>query len=102
MMPQAAPVAHSVYGDGSVYFDDAHTKHQARATAAAKARRESGVRRNIDPTTCERAYSDAETEFMKAMEEYKRTSGRKFPTWSEVLEVLGNLGYCRPAEEVSL
>ena len=30
---------------------------------------------------------------MKAMQEYKRTSGRMFPTWSEVLEVITGLGY---------
>ena len=30
---------------------------------------------------------------MNAMEEYKRTSGRMFPTCSEVLEVLQKLGY---------
>jgi hypothetical protein len=50
-------------------------------------------RRQIDPTTCERDYSLAEIEFMNAMEEYKRTSGRMFPTCSEVLEVLLKLGY---------
>jgi hypothetical protein len=32
-------------------------------------------------------------EFMHAMQEYKYKSGRMFPTWSEVLEVLRNLGY---------
>jgi hypothetical protein len=32
-------------------------------------------------------------EFMMAMNEYKRRSGRMFPTWSEVLEVLRALGY---------
>ena len=50
-------------------------------------------RRQIDPTTCERDYSDDEVEFMKALNEYKRTSGRMFPTCSEVLEVLRMLGY---------
>jgi hypothetical protein len=50
-------------------------------------------RRQIDPTTCERDYTIAEIEFMNAIEEYKRTSGRMFPTCSEVLEVLQNLGY---------
>jgi hypothetical protein len=34
-----------------------------------------------------------EIEFMNAIEEYKRTSGRMFPTCSEVLEVLLKLGY---------
>ena len=47
----------------------------------------------IDPTTCDHDYSAAEAEFMHAMQEYKRSSGRKFPTWSEVLEVLRGLGY---------
>ncbi len=50
-------------------------------------------RRQIDPTTCERDYSEPEVQFMSAMDEYKRTSGRMFPTCSEVLEVLRNLGY---------
>lgn len=50
-------------------------------------------RRQIDPTTCERDYSVQEVEFMNAMDEYKRTSGRMFPTCSEVLEVIRGLGY---------
>jgi hypothetical protein len=50
-------------------------------------------RRQIDPTTCERDYTFVEIEFMNAIEEYKRTSGRMFPTCSEVLEVLLKLGY---------
>ena len=50
-------------------------------------------RRQIDPTTCERDYSDCEVEFMHALDKYKRTSGRMFPTCSEVLEVLRGLGY---------
>jgi hypothetical protein len=52
-------------------------------------------RRQIDPTTCERDYSDEELQFMQAMETYKRTSGRMFPTCSEVLEVLRDLGYSK-------
>ena len=50
-------------------------------------------RRQIDPTTCEREYSDPEVQFMQAMDEYKRASGRMFPTCSEILEVLARLGY---------
>ncbi len=63
------------------------------ASRAARARQVSGRRRFVDPTTCERDYSEAEVEFMKAMSEYKQSSGRMFPTWSEVLEVLRGLGY---------
>lgn len=50
-------------------------------------------RRQIDPTTCEREYTDAEVEFMHALDRYKRASGRMFPTCSEVLEVIRDLGY---------
>jgi hypothetical protein len=50
-------------------------------------------RRQIDPTTCERDYSDPEIEFMQAMDDYKRANGRMFPTCSEILEVLQKLGY---------
>ena len=64
-----------------------------QATRAANARQISGRRRFVDPTTCEREYSQAEMEFMFAMNEYKKKSGRMFPTWSEVLEVLRTLGY---------
>jgi hypothetical protein len=69
------------------------TKASRRATHAAEARAASGRRRLVDPTTCERDYSSAELEFMNAIQEYKRTSGRMFPTWSEVLEVVRGLGY---------
>ncbi|MGI6415882.1 MAG: hypothetical protein ACOX1P_09455 [Thermoguttaceae bacterium] len=62
-------------------------------------------RRQIDPTTCERDYSEEEVEFMNALDEYKRNSGRMFPTCSEILEVIRDLGYAkavvRPAEEIS-
>jgi hypothetical protein len=56
-------------------------------------RRKVERRRMIDPTTCERDYSVDEIEFMRAMDDYKRKSGRMFPTWSEVLEVVRSLGY---------
>lgn len=52
-------------------------------------------RRQIDPTTCERDYSDDEVEFMNALDQYKRTSGRMFPTCSEILEVIRGLGYSK-------
>jgi hypothetical protein len=52
-------------------------------------------RRQIDPTTCERDYSNDEIEFMHALDAYKRANGRMFPTCSEILEVIRNLGYVR-------
>ena len=73
-----------------------------RATNAAEKRRTSERRRLIDPTTCERDYSDDETDFMKAMDRYKRENRRPFPTWSEVLEVMRSLGYRKVAEPTDL
>jgi hypothetical protein len=59
-------------------------------------------RRQVDPTTCERDYTDEEIIFMKAMDQYKRDNRRPFPTWSEVLEVLQALGYRKVAEPTAL
>jgi hypothetical protein len=52
-------------------------------------------RRQIDPTTCERDYSQDEIEFMQALDEYKRRNGRMFPTCSEILEVVRGLNYVK-------
>tara|TARA_B100000029_G_scaffold247999_1_gene244936 strand:+ start:37 stop:525 length:489 start_codon:yes stop_codon:yes gene_type:complete len=56
-------------------------------------RRKVTRRRQIDPTTCERDYSNDEIEFMHALDAYKRANGRMFPTCSEILEVIRKLGY---------
>ncbi|MBI3863615.1 MAG: hypothetical protein HY290_17125 [Planctomycetia bacterium] len=66
--------------------------HEERRTTP---RRKVERRRQIDPTTCERDYTADEIEFMRAMDDYKRKSGRQFPTWSEVLEVVRGMGYKR-------
>lgn len=62
-------------------------------------RRKKQRRRHIDPTTCERDYSEQEIEFMRAMDDYKQSSGRMFPTCSEVLEVVRSLGYFQLSED---
>ena len=69
----------------------------AETDGAPKLERRAKVqrRRQIDPTTCERDYSEDEVEFMNAMDEYKRKNGRMFPTCSEVLEVIRSLGYVK-------
>jgi hypothetical protein len=81
----------------------------APAPAAATAhvlekRKKVNRRRQIDPTTCERDYSVDEVEFMNALDDYKRKSGRMFPTCSEVLEVVRGLGYVKisPAGQAAL
>ncbi len=73
--------------------DWTNPKATARARRAAAARHQSGRRPFVDPTTCDRQYTVPELEFMQAMQDYKQSSGRMFPTWSEVLEVLQALGY---------
>ena len=74
-------------------------KHEITVATERRAivseRRKTPRRRQIDPTTCERDYSNDEIEFMHALDAYKRTSGRMFPTCSEILEVIRNLGYVR-------
>ena len=66
-----------------------------RSSPADRAAVRHGRRRMIDPTTCEREYLPEELEFMQALDIYKRTSGRMFPTCSEILEVVKSLGYRR-------
>lgn len=46
-----------------------------------------------DPVTCDVSYTDDEVEFMLAIEKYKKTMKRRFPTNREILNVLKSLGY---------
>lgn len=46
--------------------------------------------------------SDEQFEFLMAIDDYKRTNSRPFPTWTEVLEVIKALGYRKVAEPQSL
>ena len=71
----------------------------AAITEDAAPRRKKQRRRQIDPTTCEREYSDEEVLFMHALDAYKRSSGRMFPTCSEILEVIRGLGYTKLTDE---
>jgi hypothetical protein len=73
-----------------------HSPRIARRAAPSGQPPVTARRRKIDPTTCERDYGPEELEFMRAIEAYKRSSGRLFPTCSEVLEVVRSLGYRRP------
>ena len=107
--PEAATTVERKAGSGATGFPNERRKRnipvatdRRRAENAAAKRKSSERRRLIDPTTCERDYSDDETEFMKAMDRYKRENRRPFPTWSEVLEVLRSLGYRRVAEPTDL
>jgi len=52
-------------------------------------------RRRIDPTTFEKQYSVEEMEFMNAMQRFKESTGKSFPTYGEVLKVAAAIGYRR-------
>jgi len=57
-------------------------------------RRGAGIRREDDRRSAEEGEMTAEQfEFVQAVETYKRVNKKLFPTWTEVLEVINQLGY---------
>lgn len=96
-------VAANVTAGDAIVTLDRRGQSERRGPQAADAvqpqRRKKQRRRQIDPTTCERDYSEHEIEFMQAMDAYKRAAGRMFPTCSEILEVIRSLGYVRLSED---
>jgi hypothetical protein len=64
-----------------------------RAQPVAQTRSVGDRPRSPDTSACQGNYLGAEIELMRAMAAYKESSGRMFPTWSEVLEVIKGLGY---------
>lgn len=102
-MPTAAPTTTDAARDAAENADArAGIWHKEsspeRAARANRARRASGRRRHIDPTTTERDYSPAELEFMRAIQDYKLATGRLFPSYVEALDVLRGLGYRKPGD----
>jgi len=49
--------------------------------------------KRVNPATSDRHYSLDEVEFMNALSEFKRASGRLFPSCTEILDILRRLGY---------
>lgn len=45
------------------------------------------------PATSEPDYTDEERAFLLAVQEYKRSTRRMYPTWREVLAIVHSLGY---------
>ena len=102
-MKKATSVSAADPGKDTITIDRRHSKERRdkeEGTVESSApqlerRKKVNRRRQIDPTTCERDYSEQEVEFMNALDDYKRKSGRMFPTCSEVLEVIQSLGYVK-------
>jgi hypothetical protein len=66
-------------------------------------RRGPGRRRSEDRRSAEEGQmSDEQFEFLMAIDEYKKSNSRPFPTWTEVLEVIKALGYRKVAEPSAL
>ena len=61
-------------------------------------RRGPGRRRSDDRRSAEEGeMTDEQFEFVMAVDTYKRLNNRPFPTWTEVLEVVKQLGYRKVA-----
>jgi hypothetical protein len=109
MRTEDLPASDFVVTDRRAGDRRSHADRRKRNIPVAVERRSGGERRQqgerrrqVDPTTCEKEYSDEEILFMKAMDQYKRANRRPFPTWSEVLEVLYALGYRKTAAPTPL
>jgi hypothetical protein len=67
---------------------------QRRSATGLERRRGPGRRRSDDRKAAEEGEMTAEQfEFVMAIETYKRVNKKMFPTWTEVLEVITQLGY---------
>jgi hypothetical protein len=68
------------------------------APTGLERRRGPGRRRTDDRRSAEEGeMSDEQFEFIMAVDTYKRLNNRPFPTWTEVLEVVKQLGYRKVA-----
>ena len=62
-------------------------------------RRGAGRRRSDERKSAEEGeMSDEQFEFLMAIDEYKRKNAKRFPSWTEVLELIKALGYRKVAE----
>ena len=68
------------------------------APTGLERRRGPGRRRTDDRRSAEEGeMTDEQFEFVMAIDTYKRLNSRPFPTWTEVLEVVKQLGYRKVA-----
>lgn len=71
------------------------TEQARRAARVRNSNNPDGTKkvRYIDPTTTEVDYTPDEVEFLNAVQDYKDRTGRKFPTYREILGIARTLGY---------
>lgn len=74
-------------------YDGPEQRVQSRRTGLER-RRGAGIRRQDERRSAEEGEMTAEQfEFVMAIETYKKVNRKLFPTWTEVLEVIEQLGY---------
>ena len=78
---------------------DPAATQEPTAAPQAERRAKKDRRRRIDPTTFEKQYTPDEMEFMNAMQRFKESSGKSFPSHGEVIKVAVALGYRRVVDE---
>ena len=67
---------------------------QRRDDTGLERRRGPGRRRNDDRRSAEEGEMNSEQfEFVMAIETYKKVNRRLYPTWTEILEIINQLGY---------
>lgn len=76
------------------------TPSDANRESASKHRVYKNRKKNQgNPAVSEVYYSDEESEFLRAMDEFKMSTGKRFPTLVEALRVLRSLGWERSLKE---
>ena len=68
------------------------TEGGSTRTSSRSAKRRSPKAPSVDPEVLE----VERVEFLRAMDRYKRKTGKTFPSWSEVLDVLRSIGWSSP------
>ena len=78
----------------SGYTGPERRSEQERRETGLERRRGPGRRRSDDRKAAEEGEMTAEQfEFVMAVETYKKVNKRLYPTWTEILEVIHQLGY---------
>ena len=81
-------------GDEAGYTGPERRTSEDRRDTGLERRRGPGRRRSDDRKAAEEGEMTAEQfEFVMAIEMYKKVNKRLYPTWTEVLEVINQLGY---------
>jgi hypothetical protein len=78
--------------------DQGHTPER-RSGRDRRQRGPEGERRKVERRINEYRLRPEVLEFINAVNEFKSTHQKPFPTWSEIYDIFTALGYCRPAKE---